>query len=660
MAHRGISRFFSSFALAGAGLLAAVLAQAAPTDSADPPERLREQYRSASAALARGDLSTYSRIEPGLRAYPLHPYLELSRLRRSLAVRDDAAVADFLARYDRQLPGARLRSAWLQVLAARGHWQRYLNDFRADEASLEERCTRTFALWQTSAKDEARDAAQALWLNPRSLPSTCDRALAPWLAAGNPGPALAWERFELAMDAGEIALARYLQRFLDPPRAADAMLYISVVEKPLIVRESRRFRAGEPRHARIVATGLIRLARSNPAAARDSFDDYSRRGLLDAQGQHTAAPRIAAGLASTAPAEALHWILGLPESARSDALSEDALRYALRAQNWDGVSAALSFGSPPEEALQRWDYWKTRAAEARGALDPDARKERFGRIRATRSYYGFLAAEHIGAPFEMQHESKTIDGALLEATAHEPGIARAREFFLTGDITASRREFAWTTARMSTASQEAAARLADRWGWHTLAISTAAAAKDWNDLGLRFPVIYREHFDAAAKRQRVDPTLLFAIARQESALNPGARSPVGALGLMQLMPATAKQTARASGLAYRGTQDLLNPATNVQLGSHYMRLMLDDFGQNRILAAAAYNAGPGRVRQWLGRLPGPVDHDLFTETIPFKETRQYVQNVLSFSLIYAYLGGREAQMVRPDERVISNTAARRR
>jgi soluble lytic murein transglycosylase len=372
--------------------------------------------------------------------------------------------------------------------------------------------------------------------------------------------------------------------------------------------------------------------------------------------QTGAAPRIAAGLAATSPAEAVQWILGLPPQARSAAIGEDALRYALRVQDWNGVSAALSLGPAPEDAAQRWDYWRTRAAEARGALAGPALQQRFESVRSTRSYYGFLAAERIGQAFEMQHQSTTIDPAVLEATAREPGIARAREFFLTGDVMASRREFVWTTARLTAAGRLAAARLADTWGWHTLAITTVAAAKEWNDLELRFPVIYREYFDAAGKRQKLESHWLFAIARQESALNPGARSPVGAMGLMQLMPATAQQTARSSGLRYRGSSDLLDPATNVQLGSQYMRRMLDDFGQNRILAAAAYNAGPGRVRQWLRRLPGPVDHDLFTETIPFRETRQYVQNVLSFAVIYAYLDGRATPLVRPDERVIGKQA----
>jgi soluble lytic murein transglycosylase len=640
-------------------LLPCLLAGAALAESPEPSERARTDYRTASAALSRGDLTAYRRLEPGLRDYPLYPYLEVAELRRALAPADEPRVSGFLSRHEGELPAARLRDAWLDVLADTGLWTKYLRDYREESASVEDRCTRVFALWQTGTRVEAAAASGTLWSSPRSLPASCDKALSPWLAQGNPRPATAWTRLELALDAGEIGLARYLQRFLDAPLASDARLYFEVLDSPSRVREQARFRAGDARHSRIIASGLTRLAKADAEAARDTFDAYARKGFIDAAGQQRAAPRIAAALAVASPPDALHWVLGLPPAARSDALADDALRYALRASDWDGVSAAVSLVPPPEEAAQRWGYWKTRAAEARGALDTAALRQDFDALRATRSYYGFLAAERIGAPFEMQHVSPAIAPAMLEAAAGNPGIARAREFFLTGDIIASRREFAWTTARMNKEERQAAARLADRWGWHTLAISTLAAAREWNDLGVRFPVIYREHFDSAARKQHVDTTFLFAIARQESALNPGARSPVGAMGLMQLMPATAQQTARSSGLRYRGSADLLDPAVNVQLGSHYMRLMLDDFGQNRILAAAAYNAGPGRVRQWVGKLAAPVDHDLFTETIPFKETRQYVQNVLSFAVIYAYLGGREATLVRPDERLIRNSGANR-
>ena len=545
-----------------------------------------------------------------------------------------------------------MREAWLKVLDAKGRWPEYLDTYREDGASIETRCTRIHALWQTGSTAVASTESASIWQSPRSLPGTCDRALAPWLARDNPTPTAAWERLELAMTAGQVELARYLQRFLDEPLGADARLFLEIHERPARLSDAGRFRADNARHAQIAAYGITRLARTDAAAAREGFERLARAGILDAAGQRLAAPAVAAGLAVGSPGEALHWVLGLRPGVVEEKLADDALRYALRAGDWDGVSAAGGLSAGAESAAQRWAYWSARAAEVRGRESKEDLHQRFAKVRMTRSYYGFLAAERIGAPYEMQHETPEITPAVLQAAGRIPGIARAREFFVTGDILASRREFGYTSVRLDPQSRRAAARLADGWGWHTLAITSVAQAGDWNDLGLRFPVIYREQFTAAARRQRLDPNWLFAIARQESALNPTARSPVGAMGLMQLMPATAQQTARSSGLRYRGSADLLDPATNVQLGSHYMRNMLDDFGQNRILAAAAYNAGPGRVRQWLRRLATPVDHDLFTETIPFRETRQYVQNVLSFAVIYAYLGGTQAPMIRPDERMI--------
>ena len=176
-------------------------------------------------------------------------------------------------------------------------------------------------------------------------------------------------------------------------------------------------------------------------------------------------------------------------------------------------------------------------------------------------------------------------------------------------------------------------------------------------LDLRFPTINRDAFTSAARHEKVDTTWLYAIARQESAFLSSARSPAGALGLMQVMPATARLTARQARIPYRDSSELLDPTRNVRIGSSYMRMMLDRFDQNRILAAAAYNAGPGRIRQWLQRHPDDIESDRFVETIPFRETRQYVQNVLSFAVIYAYLDQRQAPLLQPHERLIHNPYA---
>jgi len=175
-------------------------------------------------------------------------------------------------------------------------------------------------------------------------------------------------------------------------------------------------------------------------------------------------------------------------------------------------------------------------------------------------------------------------------------------------------------------------------------------ASRWDDLETRFPVLHRHEFAAQARHNDLPMPLLFAVARQESAFRADALSPAGARGLMQLMPATATEVAQRHGIPYRGPQQLLDPAVNIQLGTRYYRDMLRRFQDNRILATAAYNAGPGRVRQWLERSGGRLPFDAWIEAIPFQETRNYVQNVLAFSAIYAHRLGTDERILSARER----------
>lgn len=616
----------------------------------------RQQYRAAQVALERGDPQPFLRARSLLADYPLYPYLELAELRRRLPAMPAAEVDRFLERHGDGLPAARLRAAWLPLLASHERWQEFLRHYVEDPANTERRCDHAWALLKTGATAEADRRAAEIWVAPRSLPKACDRLFQAWSARGNPAPALAWQRFHAAMAAGETGLARYLSRFLDAPARADAELFLRVAGEPALVQQPARFAGGNPRHAGIVAFGLSRLAARNADAARLAFEQYARAGQLEPAVLGGAAPRIAGALAGGSPRAAMHWIMGLDARLRGDALGEDAVRYALRGEGWDDVLATLDLLSAPLAASERWQYWAARSRDALTA-GGDGVQATYAQLGATRSYYGFLAADRIGQGYAMQHEPLPVADELLRAVERDPGVRRAREFQLLGDGLASRREWLHTIGVMNQPERLAAARIASRWGWHQLAISTLIAAGEWNALELRFPTVYAQDFARAARQQRLEQNWLYAIARQESALNATVRSPAGALGLMQVMPATAELTARKAGIPYRGSADLLDPSTNVVIGSRYMRMMLDQFQQNRILAAAAYNAGPGRVKQWLQRMPAAVEHDRFVETIPFRETRQYVQNVLSFAVIYAYLEGREVPVVQPAERLIHNPYA---
>ncbi|MFM7274439.1 MAG: hypothetical protein ACKO4A_11390, partial [Gammaproteobacteria bacterium] len=241
----------------------------------------REDYRKAAAALARGDLASYTVIARSLGDYALHPQLESRRLREALQRGDSAGVEAFLDRHEGELPAERLRSSALSQFAAKGQWPAFLRVYREGTASTEQRCDHAFALWQGGDAAAAERTTAALWLHPKSLPPRCDRAIAPWLARGNPRPQAAWERFERAMQAGETGLAQYLQRFMDRASARDAALWLELHARPALIRDNPRLRPGEPRHARIAAHALRRLAASDAAAARIAFDALRGKGVLD-------------------------------------------------------------------------------------------------------------------------------------------------------------------------------------------------------------------------------------------------------------------------------------------------------------------------------------------------------------------------------------------
>jgi soluble lytic murein transglycosylase len=199
----------------------------------------------------------------------------------------------------------------------------------------------------------------------------------------------------------------------------------------------------------------------------------------------------------------------------------------------------------------------------------------------------------------------------------------------------SRGRSEWDTIVRTLTPQEKkqAAILADRWGWHSRAISAAASLGEFDDLSLRYPLPYQPLFEQSSSAASISPTWAYGIARSESLFMPDVRSRAGAVGLMQLMPATGRQVAREIRLPYSGLQTLTNPASNIRLGTSYLGQMAERYGGNAVLATAAYNAGPHRVDRWLPD-SGSIDARVWIENIPFNETRKYVKRVLSAQAIF--------------------------
>jgi len=250
----------------------------------------------------------------------------------------------------------------------------------------------------------------------------------------------------------------------------------------------------------------------------------------------------------------------------------------------------------------------------------------------TRSYYGFLAADRAGLSYQLNQRTVRYPANDLQTLAKLPAIERARELHAIGRVVDARREWTYAIQRMDKSQMLIAAQLAHEWSWHDRAIVTLMQADYWDDLEKRFPLAHRELVMTQAKQQRIEPAWAYAIIRQESAFTEDARSHAGALGLMQLMPTTAKQVAHSMRLRFTRS-DLLDADINVKLGVNFLRKVIDKFKGNKVLATAAYNAGERRVMKWLPK-EGSIPADIWVELVPFNETRDYCQRVLTYTAIY--------------------------
>jgi len=254
----------------------------------------------------------------------------------------------------------------------------------------------------------------------------------------------------------------------------------------------------------------------------------------------------------------------------------------------------------------------------------------------------------LGTPYRLNHRPLTEDAETLNTLARQPAFVRIRELLALERYYDARSE--WNQAMRSLTPDQihAAAHLVKSWGWYDQGIRGAISSKRWNDMELRFPNPLPKLFEQYSRERSIDPAWALAIARQESAFWIQARSHAGARGLMQLMPATARATAKRHAIPLGNLGKLADPEINIRLGTAYLSEMAQRFDDNLAYASAAYNAGPSRVSQWLDAR-GQLPLDVWIETIPFDETRNYVQNVLAFRVIYERLARRPVSLFSPQE-----------
>ena len=588
----------------------------------------RADFIAARNALRRDQTQRFEALAKGLEDYPLYPYLEYWRLNRHLSSVSSKEIDAFLQHYDDLYLAERLRRHWLEKLAQQGRWALFLDYYDGgDDAEMA--CYHRRALYNTGAKQAALEGVAALWLVGRSQPRACDPLFSVWQEAGQLTPDLAWQRLVLAMEHRQTYLARYLERFLDTERQQWSRLWREIHRHPERLMDHPQLQLDTPMVRTILAHGVRRMARSHPLRAAETWDHLIMDFAFDKEEFQRTETRIALALARTRAPEAMHW-LGSVDGDSED-VREWRILTAINQDDWERVIFWYEQLPLDEQQALRWRYWLARALEQTGQSDRAQRI--YTEVARSRDYYGFLAADRIDANYDFGNQPLQFSAAELAEIETLPGMVRMRELYAMGDTLYARREWYATIQTLDSRGIQKVAKITHDWGWHDRAIHSLGQARYWDDLEIRFPLAHRDNIHENADKQRVDPAWAYAVIRQESAFAADARSPAGAMGLMQIMPSTGRLIARDLNTRLSSKTQLLDVDTNIRFGISYLRKVMNRFDDNTVLATAAYNAGSQRVKSWLPE-DEQLSPDRWIENVPFSETRDYLKRVLAYSAIY--------------------------
>jgi len=612
-------------------LLALPLAPRLYADGTDPQDPLQQRTRflAAKHALENGDAEVFLQNAATLQEYPLYPYLVYWHLRAHLDEQSNASIQAFLDSNADMPLAPQLRVAWLKYLATEERWKDYKTFYRGSH-SAELRCDAHLAELHTGDKAAAWDGAKKMWLVGYSQDEACDPLFSAWEEAGGLNEEMRRQRVELALARGNSGLASFLAKSLPDEQRHWVTLWRQVDNRPERIRDEPALQKDNEQTRRIVKHGLRILADRDPTIAATLWPDLSKRYRFSKAERREIERSIALNFALDGDNRALKWYAKVPTKALNSTDAGWAVRAALRQGLWHSAIDWIAKVPQSDRASEQWRYWLARAKEALGKTkQADAI---YREVSQNRSYYGFLAADRSDNPYNLEHEPLEVNEQELVQLQQKPALIRARELYhltLTND---ARREWDYAVAHMSREERLAAGKLADKWKWYDRALLTLARADHFDDLSIRFPLAYHEAVLREAQKRGIDPSWVYAVARQESAFIVDVRSSAGALGLMQLMPGTGKTIARKLNTEI-DSNSLLQPETNIRFGSYYLQQVLNRFDDNPVLATAAYNAGPQRIEQWAPKT-GRLDADIWVDTMPYHETRQYVRRVMAYSVFY--------------------------
>jgi soluble lytic murein transglycosylase len=590
-------------------------------------------------AFKAGKSQRLSELLPRVRGHILEPWAAYWELRARLETASEAEITGFLQRFQGSYLEDRLRNDWLLLLGQNRQWNRFVVEapnFRMRDDS-QVRCY-TLAMEQVVAQVDMAREVGAIWLTQKDSDDACAYAAKVHRDKQLLSDELIWQKARMAM---EMHRPRAVQQALDlvAPQASARLSTLSNRPEFFLIHTAPS-ELVETQELAVLA--LIKLAQTDARAAADLLSQRWTGYLSQAQ-RDWAWASIGSQAAQKLSDEALGYFAKAKPADLPDAHLIWYARAALRQGDWTRVLAAIAAMSPETAAQPVWQYWRARgllAGNLGEAAQQQARTLLEG-IAGLRGFYEMLALEELGLPIVPPPAPEPLTELEKASAQSNPGLQRALAAINLGLRSEGVREWNYSTnlhnpGGMSERELLAAADLACRWEVWDRCINTSERTRSQIDLTQRFPMPHKQAVVERSKDIGLDPAYVYGLIRQESRFIVEARSGVGASGLMQVMPATARWTAKKIGLTGFKPQHLTDRDTNIAIGTGYLKLVLDDFAGSMPLAAAAYNAGPSRPRAWRGQSGSPsMEAAIWAETIPFTETRDYVKKVLANTTIYA-------------------------
>ena len=544
---------------------------------------------------------------------------------------DDSDYLAFMAKWDKSYMAERARVDWLKLLGRKGAWELFEAErnklvFNDD---LEIQCYAALRRVLTNSRDEStlREATK-LWLSPRELPEGCVTMSEKLISTARFTDRQIWERIRVLSDANLLPAMQRASIYLPESQAVDGKVLDSLYKSPdKFLKRTADHENKLQRELTLLALG--RVARDDPRAAAAYWSANGKKPFTETERQWGWAQVGYWGAKRLIP-DATKWYAEAPDIQLSDEYLQWMARTALRSSDWKLTLRAIRDMSPEQRRDSTWVYWMARGLREQGKGE-DA-KALFESVAGEYSFYGQLAAAELGRVTTIPPVGYAPTKDEISAMAQRPGFTRALALYRLGLRAEGNREWNFNIQRLDDKELITVAALGRQSELPDRAINTADKTQTLHDFSLRYLSPHYKQVKPQAESVGLDDAWVYGLMRQESRFIMDAKSVVGASGLMQLMPATARWVAKKINLSDYHPGQVTNLETNITLGTNYLKIVLDELYDHQALASAAYNAGPGRPRRW--RDVKPMEAAIFAESIPLAETRDYVKKVLSNAVYY--------------------------